>query len=277
MGSIYDNGIRETLNDFIIKDPKLNKIGDNNLTIEYNGLTADVTVVAHGIVSIEAECTNMLLFDGDSITENDFTVYAVYDTNEKEEISDFTFSIVHDDENDSNDNIVVTGDNTIIIQYGDLSTELVIHANESPSGNISWNDSFATFKMEDWDPALDFDINGLRHEKGGKKLFISDIWHGIDPNTGQNDIRGTWFVPLKPSQTEAGSTFTGVFVLDHSAKSTGSTVKISIKAGENEYTFGPLANQPVPFNVNIENIDSMEIILDCTIKGEGLVFGMLNG
>lgn len=273
---IYDNDVKEKLNEFTVKNPELSKVGDNTLTIEYKDLTTSVAVVAHGIVSLEASCNNKLLFEGDTITENDFTVYGVYDTNEKEEITGFNYSVVRDEETDVDDNIVVKGDNTITIQYGDLSTELIIYAYESPSSDFSVDDTFATYSINDWDPALDFDINGLRHDKGGKRISISDMWHGLDPKTSTSNIKATWFVPLKPTKADSENTFEGVFVLDYSAKSSGSTVKITIKAGENEYTYGPLDSQPVPFSINIDNIDSMEIVFDCTVNGEGLVFGMLN-
>ena len=274
---IYDNDVKEQLKDFSVKNPKLAKVGDNILAIEYKGLTTNLTVVAHGIVSIEAICTNMLLFEGDTITENDFTVYGVYDTGEKEEVVEFKYSIIRDKKDDVDDNTLVKGENIIKIQYENLSTELSINANGFPTGNVTLDDTFASFSMDDWNPALDFDINGQRHERGGKKITISNMFHDIDPKyMGTSNIKATWFVPLTPSKTGAESTFQGVFVLDYSAKQSGSTVTISVKAGENEYTFGPLDSQPVPFNINTENIDSMEIIFDCTVNGEGLVFGMLN-
>lgn len=54
---------------------------------------------------------------------------------------------------------------------------------------------------------------------------------------------------------------------------------ITIKAGTEEYHFGPIngnMTEPIPFNINIQDLDSLEIIIDCQVDGVGFIFGLLN-
>lgn len=277
---VYDNGIREKILDFKIENPELKTIGDNKINITYNDLSAYVIVTAHGIVSIEAEFTNSFLFEGDNINKNDFIVNGVYDNNDRKVLSDFLIEF-DGDENSNEEMTAVAGENNITIKWKDIATELVVTAYESPSSSVSMSGEFHYYYIDNWDEANDFDINGSRHKKGGKRITLTDIWHQLDPNgAGSSEITMTWFIPLTPNQSKSGSTFSGVFVLEHSMKDNSSSGEVTIKAGNKEYTFGPLDSshmEPIPFSVNIENLDSIEIIAKCTVnKASGFVFGLLN-
>lgn len=102
--------------------PKLlEKYGENDIILTYEGgHECEWTVYAQPrMVSIQAEYEGKQLTKGDTISNNNVLVYGIYSDGTKEELDDYNMEprVVEN-----------TGENTILISFGDMHTNLILNA-----------------------------------------------------------------------------------------------------------------------------------------------------
>lgn len=245
------------------------KIGVNQVVISYLGMSAIVDIVAHGIVELEAEYCGGVLFEGDSISNADFFVEAIYDNGERVQLDDFNI------EADG----LTSGINMISIRKEKISTDCTIYVHEDMQATATVQGRFAHYNVSSWDTVDDYDINGMRHDSRGKKFALGDMWHDFDANNcGVSALAATIFVPLNPNKDD-DSYFTGTIIMDYSMKDTETIGEICFKAGENIlFTTGIIGGDTrnsIDFCIETKDIDSFEIITTCELRSEEFVYAIL--
>ena len=119
----FDDGSEKRVKDFKLSDATVTKKGTNIFTVTYEGKKATFEVEGKeplAVVDIEAEYTGEPLYVGDTISKSDIKVTLTYNDEEmdpKDAGTNFTISpsIVED-----------VGENTIIVSYGGVSTEVEV-------------------------------------------------------------------------------------------------------------------------------------------------------
>ena len=119
----FDDGSEKRVKDFKLSDATVTKKGTNIFTVTYEGKKATFEVEGKeplAVVDIEAEYTGEPLYVGDTISKSDIKVTLTYNDEEmdpKDAGTNFTISpsVVED-----------VGENTIIVSYGGVSTEVEV-------------------------------------------------------------------------------------------------------------------------------------------------------
>lgn len=274
---IDTKGNKQILNNYAFSPNELYVAGNNSIKFVYEQASETLIINAkkHEIVKIEATYEGGKLWQGDAIKKEDFKVIGIYDNGVTEELFDFEVPEIEVEE----------GDNVIEVKASGLSTKVTVPAfvfnlgaatGEIIGGNFSHNWSF-----DEWDYASDFDTAGKRH-KSGKKITLSDLFHGIDPNgAGTENIKFKLFVPLDPYKMKRDPYFVGKFILDRSMKDKKSygTIQIIVD-GKTVFSTEEMngsTSKEYPFNVDLSGVDSFEIFVDCTVVNTtGFTFAMVD-
>ena len=274
---IDTKGNKQILNNYAFSPNELHVAGNNSIKFVYEQASETFIINAkkHEIVKIEATYEGGKLWQGDAIKKEDFKVVGIYDNGVTEELFDFEVPEIEVEE----------GDNVIEVKAIGLSTKVTVPVfafnlgaatGEIIGGNFSHN-----WSLDEWDYANDFDTAGKRH-KSGKKITLSDLFHGIDPNgAGTENIKFKLFVPLDPYKLESDPYFVGKFILDRSMKDKKSYGIIQIIVdGKTVFSTEEMNGSTLkeyPFNVDVSGVDSFEIFVDCTVVNTtGFTFAMVD-
>lgn len=269
---IDSKGNKNSISNFIFSPKDILAEGTNTILFTYDDLQTSISINAkqHEIISIDAEYLGGTVFDGEELTADDFRVIATYDHGVHEEITDF----------DILNPVVSTGENLIELQKENCNAKVCITALEAPQGygTIEPDSVFNQWSNEKWDANTDFDINGTRHKKGNK-FTVTDMWHGIDSNSGESHLILTLFIPVNPEFNDENSIYSGAIILHNSMKNKNSygEIKILIK-DQIVFTTGLVdgdTRQEFPFIIDYSNTDSFEIVADCHVVDTDFVFGIV--
>lgn len=117
--ALYTDGTSERIYNYVTVPATVPEIGDNKMTVSFGGKTVEITVKGIELTaqSIEAVYKGGSVEVGDYVAAEDVTVTATYNDGSKAVVKDFTFS---------SDRIAVTGENTIIINYGGQSATIKV-------------------------------------------------------------------------------------------------------------------------------------------------------
>ncbi|MDE7210081.1 MAG: bacterial Ig-like domain-containing protein, partial [Lachnospiraceae bacterium] len=117
--ALYTDGTSERIYNYTMTPATVQNIGDNKMIVSFRGKSVEITVKGVELTaqSIEAVYKGSSVEVGDYVAAEDVTVTAFYSDGSKAVVKDFTFS---------SDRITMTGENTIIVNYGGQSATIKV-------------------------------------------------------------------------------------------------------------------------------------------------------
>ena len=116
---IYDDGSEAVIRSFTMSTSTVQKVGENTISISYNGLRTTITVFGKKVESIEAEYMGEDVTTGNSVKKKDIYVSAYFtDGSWEDNITNFTMT---------SDVVRREGENVLRVSYGGKSAEIVVY------------------------------------------------------------------------------------------------------------------------------------------------------
>ena len=117
----YDDGTDAVIRTFTLASDRINRDGDNILTITYNGLRTTVIVPGKKVESLEVDYRGEDVVIGNAVKKKEIYVLAYFTDGSTEEITNFTLT---------SDVIRREGENTVIVSFGGKRAEVIVYGKQ---------------------------------------------------------------------------------------------------------------------------------------------------
>lgn len=162
-----------TAEDFTVERYDPTQEGSQLVAIRYGNYPTQLalTVKKSVLRRVNFQITNKIRYVGDSLTRDDFTARAVYDSGKTVDVKDFDVSIGK----------LTSTSNTVILSYGDYSETVTVYAQENMCTGIKVvNPGKSEFRVNE-----DFTMGDLKVEatyRNGSVVDVTDRCEVLSPN-----------------------------------------------------------------------------------------------